>query len=98
MSQIDAKKVIGDAPSVVDAAKRVGHASIAALEQGGEVNVSLQELNGLSSSFFNVLFLLVMDKLGADVLRNHFHLTFASTIQRDTADRSLKAVLASVEM
>lgn len=79
----------------LDTAARLADAVVDALvtDADASVVVSVRDLRGVSSSFYNLFFQIIHDRLGPDAVRNRVSFDSDSTVQRSIIQRSRSAVL-----
>jgi len=73
----------------------LAQAVIAALAENAdnEICVDVRDLRGVSSSFYNLFFQVVVDGLGAEAVRFRVHFETAAPVQESIIARSRSAVL-----
>jgi hypothetical protein len=77
--------------SVVKSGMALADATLKALEESGAVEISLANLKGASSSYFNVFLRRIEEECGLAEIGKHIHLQFGSKIQEMVYNRSFDA-------
>ena len=78
----------------LDTAESLADAVIRSLaDDGTTVLISVKGLLGVSSSFFNLVFQMVLDQLGPNAVRDRIDFQTTSQVQMSIIDRSRAAVL-----
>jgi hypothetical protein len=78
---------------IVASGERLARKVLPDLQRGEEVLVRASGLEGLSSSYFNILLVIIRDEIGPAGL-NRISFEFSSPIHRAIFERSLSAVMA----
>jgi hypothetical protein len=94
-STIKATDYVDPSESVVDCANRIATAVASRLQAGENVVVSVHDLRGVSSSFFNVILTRVTRTLGPQWTEERFAVDCETKTQRTIYLRSLSAFQAS---
>lgn len=89
---INAKDFIDEKKPVIDSATKVGDQAASVLRAGGSVVVSVQDVRGVSSSFFNVILSRVATVLHNDFDDGRFEVQTGNKTQALIYQRSLDAV------
>lgn len=89
---INAKDFIDEKKPVVDAAAQVGDSAAAVLRAGGSVVVSVEDVRGVSSTFFNVILSRVAPVLRNDFGDGRFEVQTGNKTQALIYQRSLDAI------
>jgi len=82
--------------SIVRTALSLADASLVKLQAGDDVQISLDGMRGLPSSFYNTLLLRLIQALGVEAVRRRVTFQFDSNPQREMYQKSLDAVTKSV--
>ena len=93
MTQLNAHDFVDRDGLIVRSGELLARKVIELLREGEVVRVQLRGLNGISSSYFNVLLRMIRDDLGADALQR-VTLLFVSPLQQQVYERSLQAALS----
>jgi hypothetical protein len=80
----------------IPSAERLANAITLALRTTNHVEVSFVKLRGLPSGYFNTALLGVANELGRDAIEQRISFVFENTAQRETFQRSQRAVLNSL--
>ncbi|MBL4591046.1 MAG: hypothetical protein JKY96_03710 [Phycisphaerales bacterium] len=92
---IDAKPIFDTADSVVEAGRAIALKVNDALADDTRVSLSFKGIFAASSSFFNILFLDILNANSGEVLMTQLQLEYNSKVQESVGKRSLDAVLSS---
>jgi hypothetical protein len=85
---IRAKDQLDPNGSVVQSGMNLADAVLRSLGSARSVEVTLEELQGASSSYFNVFLRRIQENCGLDAFTAHVKLQFASDVQRRVFERS----------
>jgi STAS-like domain of unknown function (DUF4325) len=79
-----------------ESASLLADAVVARLNDGADVEISLSGLNGMPSSYFNVVLLRIMREFGVDAINRRVKFQFDTEVQRQVFQRSFDAAAKSV--
>ncbi len=81
----------------LDSSRRLADAVVQALqaEPHASVRINVCDVRCISASFFNLLFTLVLEAVGADAVRHRIEFVTDSTVMSSILERSREAVLST---
>jgi len=92
---IQAKDFVDPRGLILESAERLANEVAARLKGGSDIEISLSELKGASSSYFNVLLLRLIEVFGANEIRNRVTFQFRTIAQQQVFQRSLDSIAKS---
>jgi STAS-like domain of unknown function (DUF4325) len=93
---LEAKEFLDPQGLIVESASLLSKAVISHLAQGQDVTISLSQVRGISSSYFNIILGDVVAGFGADVIGRRVIFQFDSEPQRQVFQRSLDSLTKPV--
>lgn len=94
--KIEAAAYLEPSGRFITSAERLASAIVLALQSASNIQVSFSNLRGLPSGYFNTVLLCVANESGNDALERRLTFVFENDAQRDTFQRSMRAVLNSL--
>jgi hypothetical protein len=94
--ELQAKEFLDARASIIESAKNLAEATVERLKEGSDVQISLEGLNGIPSSYFNVVLLRLIGEFGVEAVKLHVKFQLNTEAQRFVFQRSFDAAAKSV--